>query len=219
MDGQQRKEANMLRKSITLRRLALAAPLLSIAACYTGSPQQEAPEEAEDPVKLLNPLDEALNLNDIAVRPRFLAGQHALTVTAMPEERRSERLSETFVEVDPERVTAWQALEAQVETAVDDFWLDVAESPEFDTFRVQWLNCVEGDYASQPDVFTEIERLHEGGEHNEANALEAKADSCMSSLADSFNTTAQPIFEAWSNSNAKLLADYRSVVMEAAPAR
>lgn len=205
----------MLNDSKRLLCLTLAAPLLVLSACYTGVAEEDLAQGADqERVALLNPLDEALALDSGDIRPRFIAGQQALNIAAMPEAQRPEGVA--FAQVAPDALQAWQGLEAEVDAAVEDFWLDVAQSPEFDTFRSQWLECVDTDAASQGDVLEKIQTLHENGEHEEATELELKADSCTSELAESFNAAAKPVYQAWANANAPLVNEYRTMVMGAA---
>ncbi len=208
----------MLNDSDLFLRLALATSLLALSACYSGVSDDgfAAASESEERVALLNPLDEALGLDTADTLPKFVAGQRALHIAVMPEEQRPKEIADAFVSVAPETVETWKVLEDDIDRAVEDFWLDVAQSPEFDTFRSQWLECVDEDFASQADVFEAIQGLHEGGDHDEAIALEAKAEACTSSLAESFNAAARPVYQAWADANAPLIHDYRSTVMSAA---
>lgn len=206
----------MLSGSNLLGRLALVTSLLTVVACYTGGPQESLATDADDRVALLNPLDKALALDQGDTRPRFIAGQLALNIAVMPEAQRPEGIADAYAAVAPETVQAWQTLEADVDAAVEDFWQDVAESPEFDTFRAQWLECIDEDATSQVEVLRQIVSLHESGEHDQAIALEAKADGCTSTLADSFNAAAGPVYQAWADANAPLMKEYRTMVMGAA---
>ncbi len=204
----------MLNQTKGLLRGCLVASLLT-TACYTGAPDDGFEAAAGERVALLNPLDEALHLDDEDARPRFIAGQRVLNISLMPEAQRPADVPDSFAAVPTETLETWQVLESDVDEAIEDFWLDVAQSPDFDRFRSQWLECVDTDASSEADVLREIETLHDSGQHEDASALESRADGCTSALASSFNDAVRPVYEAWAEANAPLMNEYRSVVMGA----